>query len=205
MTNFDWAKLGFKLTGLWFMVSAVTSAANLASILGRPEVTGIAFSLLRPLTGGLIGLLIWMNSERLASSIFPTTVAAENLLARSQQEQLFALAISIFGVVFVMEAIPTLVYNATLFVVSRSGVYRSAFGFVSEGEQSRIWSATAEAGILAAFARTLIGRSMTAGTVGKPALDLVDRIASHYRPDYLQILYQPAIIRGQTYKSPKFF
>ena len=62
-----------------------------------------------------------------------------------------------------MEAIPTLVYNATLFVVSRSGVYRSAFGFVSEGEQSRIWSATAEANVLAAFARTLIGFGLLLG------------------------------------------
>src|SRR5262245_44993983 len=132
MTNLDWAKLGVKLMGLWFMVSAVVSAANLASILERPEVRGIAFSLLYPLTRGLIGLLIWVKSERLAFSIFPTAVAADNLVSQSQQEWLLALAISIIGIVFVVDAIPTLVYNATLFVASRSTDYRSAFGFVPD-------------------------------------------------------------------------
>src|SRR5262245_14617406 len=128
MTNLDWAKLGSKLMGLWLMLSAVTSAANLAGILGQPGVTGIAFSLLHPLTRGLIGLLIWINSERLASSIFPTTVPAENLPAQSHQEQVFALAISIIGVVLLADAIPSFVYSAALFIASRSSGYRSAFG-----------------------------------------------------------------------------
>jgi hypothetical protein len=136
---------------------------QLASILGRPEVTVIAFSLLYPLTRGLIGVLIWVKSERLAFSIFPTTVAADNLVAQSQQEWLLSLAISIIGFVFVVEAIPTLVYNATLFVVSHSSAYRSTFGFVPEAEQRRIWSTTAEASVLAAFARILIGFGLLLG------------------------------------------
>jgi hypothetical protein len=181
MTNLDWAKLGVKLLGLWFMVSAVTSAANLASILGRPEVTGVAFSLLYPLTRGLIGLLIWFKSERIAFSIFPTPVTADNVVAQSQQEWLLALAISIIGIVFVVEAIPTLVYNATLFVASRSGAYRSAFGFVAEAEQGRIWGVTAKASVLAAFARTLIGFGLLLGPARLADLVTALRGAEHSR------------------------
>jgi hypothetical protein len=111
-------------------------------------------------------LSIWVKSERLALAIFPTTVAAENLLAESQQAQLFALAVSIIGITMIAEAIPALVYNAGLFLVSRNDAYSSVFGFGAYGQNEplRIWSVTATASVLAAFVRALIGFGLLLGT-----------------------------------------
>jgi hypothetical protein len=157
MTNLDWAKLGFKLIGFWFMVTAVSMAANVATLIGQPAVTGIALSMLYPATRALIGILIWMYSDRLALSIFPMTAAGQNVVGQSQQEQLFALAISIIGIGLLVDSIPTFLYDLTLFIASRSGEYRSAFGFVPEPSGPRIWNATAEASLVSALVRTLIG------------------------------------------------
>ena len=138
MTNLDWAKLGFKLVGFWFMVTAVSMAANVATLIGQPAVTGIALSMLYPVTRALIGILIWMYSDRLALSIFPTTATGQNVVGQSQQEQLFALAISIIGIGLLVDSIPTFLYDLTLFIASRSGEYRSAL-VLSRSHQVRVF------------------------------------------------------------------
>src|SRR5262245_20248617 len=90
MTNFDWAKLGVKLIGLWAMTSSLRSISNVVEAFyinqsSMPMPFAVAASTLSPVTGALIGLYLWNRSDRLASSIFPRVSPIEGSVVEDKE------------------------------------------------------------------------------------------------------------------------
>jgi len=164
MTNFDWATLGVKLIGLWTMISSLRSLTNVveAFFINRsslPVPLALAVSALSPLATALVGLYLWFRSDRLASSIFPRVSALESSSA-NDQEHLLPVALSLVGVWLVSEAIPTLVYNISLSIITLAPAYQSVFG--PSYRPSSI-TATAKANTIAALVRAFIGFGLLLG------------------------------------------
>jgi hypothetical protein len=165
VTNIDCAKLGVKLIGLWAMISSSRSVTNVVEAVyinrssGMPMPFGLAVAALTPLAMGLIGLYLWIHSDRLASSIFPTATAVES--SAEGLERLLPLALSLMGVWLVSVAIPTLVYNIALSLFSLAPAYQSVFGRIY---QSPVMTVTAKANIVAALVRAFIGFGLLLGS-----------------------------------------
>jgi len=135
MTNFDWAKLSVKLMGLWVLSSAFRSVTNVAEAFYINERTmlwpsNLAFSALSPLALSLIGLYLWIRGDLIASSIFPEVKPVEASGAEDQ-ERLLPLALSLMGVWFVSEAIPTVLFYISVagisFSLANQGVLRPGY------------------------------------------------------------------------------
>jgi hypothetical protein len=164
MTNFDWAKLGVKLIGLWVLISSLRSVPNVVEAVhinrsSMPLPFALAVAALNPLVAGLIGLYLWIRSDRLASSIFPRVSAVESP-GTEEPDRLVPLALSLMGVWFVSGSIPTLVYNISLSVISLAPAHQSVFG---TSYLPPAMTATAKANIIAALVRALIGFSLLLG------------------------------------------
>jgi len=166
MTNLDWAKLGVKLIGLWAMISSLRSLTNVVEAIyinrsgGMPWPLAVAVSALSPVATGLTGLYLWRNSDRLASSIFPRVGEAESSGAEGQ-ERLLPLALSLTGIWLVSEAIPTLVFNISLSILTLVPTQRSVFGPIY---QTPVMSVTAKANTIAALVRAFIGFGLIVGS-----------------------------------------
>lgn len=166
MTNRDVALLAFKLLGLWLIASAAIGVAGLPYY-WEPQFEGIRstavlFALLPVLVRVGIGVLIWFSADWFAARIFPDESPQPTSFDALRGEPLFALALSIFGVFFVCDALPMVVYGIALFTQSLSAGSSLLAG--SEVEQQRlIWNATAKADVTAAVARLLIGLALLAG------------------------------------------
>jgi hypothetical protein len=165
MTSFDWAKLGVKLMGLWAMISSLRWVTNVVEAVyinrssGMPVPFTIVVSALSALATGLIGLYLWNCSDRLASSMFPTVSAVESYVAEDQ-ERLLPLALSLIGIWLVSQAIPTLVYNISLSILSLTPAQKSVFGPIN---QSPVITVTAKANIIEALVRAFIGFGLLLG------------------------------------------
>ena len=163
MNNRDAAKLGFRLLGLWFMANAALAVAGLPYYWDPrwEEVRAITVfaALLPALVAVGIGVPIWFSAEWFAARTFPEGGGDES--GRLRGDALFALALSIIGVLFVCESLPILVNGLALFVQSRS------FGTSVLGPnpdlQSRVWHAGAKANVASGVARLLIGGALIAG------------------------------------------
>src|SRR5262245_25929160 len=129
------------------MISSSRSVTNVVEAVyinrssGMSMPFGLAVAALTPLAMGLIGLYLWIRSDRLASSIFPTVSAVESSGAEDL-ERLLPLALSLMGVWLVSVAIPTLVSNIALSLYSLVPSYQSVFGPIY---QSPVMTVTAKA------------------------------------------------------------
>ena len=164
MTNFDWAKLGIKLIGLWAMISSLRSVTNVVEAFyinrsSMPMPLAFAVAALNPIVAGLIGLYLWIRSHRLASSIFPRVSAVESSAAEDQA-RLLPLALSLMGIWLVAGAIPTLVYNISLSILSLTPPQQSVFG---PTYLPPVMTLTAKANIIAALVRVFIGFGLLLG------------------------------------------
>ena len=81
----------------------------------------VFFSLLPALVAVGIGVPVWFSADWFATRVFPGESPTPLSLDRLRGEPLFALALSIFGVLFVCEALPALVNGIALFVQGREG------------------------------------------------------------------------------------
>ena len=166
MTNFDCAKLGVKLIGLWAMISSSRSVTNVVEAVyinrssGMPMPFGLAVAALTPLAIGLIGLYLWIQSDRLASSIFPTVTAIESPGAEDQV-RLLHLALSLMGVWLVSVAIATLAYSVSFSIFRLVPSRQSVFGPIYE---SPVMTDTSNANIIAGLVRAFIGLGLILGS-----------------------------------------
>jgi hypothetical protein len=164
MTNFDWAKLGVKLTGLWLMISSLRSVTNVIEAVyinrpgGMPIPFALAVSALSPLAAGLIGLYLWLRTDVLASSIFPRASELDRSSVEDQ-EHWVPVALSLMGIWLVTEAIPTLVHSIALSIFSLPSASQSVFGPIDPAPIMR----RAKADSLAALARAFIGVGLILG------------------------------------------
>jgi hypothetical protein len=120
----------------------------------------VAVSALSPVATGLTGFYLWRNSDRLASSIFPSVREVEGSGAEDQ-ERLLTLALSLTGIWLVSEAIPTLVFNISLSILNLVPAQRSVFGPIY---QTPVMSVTAKANTIAALVRAFIGFGLVVGS-----------------------------------------
>jgi len=165
VTNFDCAKLGVKLIGLWAIISSSGSVTNVieAIYVNRSSTRmpfAIAVAALTPLALVLIGLYLWIRSDRLASSIFPTVTAIGSPGAEDQV-RLLHLALALMGVWFISVAIATLAYNVSFFVFRLVPSHQSVFGPIYE---SPVMTDTSNANIIAALVRAFIGLGLIFGS-----------------------------------------
>lgn len=165
MNNFDWAKLGIKLMGLWAIISFFRSSTNVieAIYLNRssmPLPFAIGVSALNPLAAGLIGLYLWICSDQLASSIFPRVSAAQNSHLKDQ-ERLLPLALSLMGIWLVSAAIPALAYNISFTILSLTPARESVIGPIY---QSTGMIVKVKADAIAALASGFIGFGLVLGS-----------------------------------------
>jgi len=165
VTNFDFAKLGVKLIGLWAMISASGSVTNVieAIFINRSSTQmpfAIAVAALTPLALVLTGLYLWIRSDRLASSIFPTVTAIESPGA-VDQVRLLHLALSLMGVWLVSVAIATLAYSVSFSIFRLVPSRQSVFGPIYE---SPVMTDTSNANIIAGLVRAFIGLGLILGS-----------------------------------------
>ena len=105
---------------------------------------------------------MWLNAESLAARTFPATAGVS--VDRLQGDKIFALALSVIGVLLAVEAIPILASSLALFGKSRQG-FTSVLGTLpsSESQRSLIWTASAKATAAAGLVRLAIGLILLAG------------------------------------------
>jgi hypothetical protein len=166
MTNRGVALLGFKVLGLWLMASAAIMASGIPYYWEEPQfrdVRGITiyFVLAPALVAMGIGVPIWFSAEWFAGRLFPDESTERPSLGPLRTEPLFALALSIIGVLFVCEALPAAVNALSLFLQSRS-IGSSAIG-PDLDQRYILWNAATKANVTAAVARLLIGLGLLAG------------------------------------------
>jgi hypothetical protein len=167
VTNRDSAILGYRVLAIWLLATAIIGAANVPYFFDSQfeHVRGlsIAFVLLPSVVGFVIGGLVWLESESLAAGSFPR-LGEPNAHHGLQAEQLFALALSVIGVLLVVEAIPAVVNGLTLWGISRQS-WNTILGpeRYSDDQRSLIWGAAAKANTVAAAVRLLIGLGLILG------------------------------------------
>ncbi len=178
MSSRDLAVLAFKLLAVWFAATGVTGLGNVPYIWQADRnvevrLAGIAGLLFPMLLWGVVGALLWINAEGLATRVFgahPADVAA-NVFGdgpadaaprdRIEMQPLFALALAVIGVLMIVEAAPMLVYGATVFVHSRQAG-SSVLG-PDPTQRALLWDAAAQANFAAACTRFVIGVALLAG------------------------------------------
>lgn len=175
MRTLDLAVLAFRLLGVWFAVSGITGLGNLpyvwesGSDYGTRRV-GVGFVALPSLLTLAAGALLWLQARALAARVFadaadpvagvPGDATATSLDGGLRAQPLFALCLSVIGVLMVTEATPPLAYGLSMFVQSRrtGGVLgHDAY------QQALLWNAAAKANVTAALVRFLIGVGLLAG------------------------------------------
>jgi hypothetical protein len=176
----DCAVLAFKLMGVWFAAGGVIGATNIpyywqsqrAEAMVRVALLGAAFPILFAL---VVGALLWMNAEGLATRVFgqdPALLAArvfgedegaEPSVRRDRvaSHPLFALALAVVGVLLLTEAVPQLVYALATYLRSRQT--GSAMFGPDPAQQALIWDAAARANLASAVTRFVIGVALLAG------------------------------------------
>lgn len=175
----DWAGLAFKVLGLWLAASGVIGLANIPYVwqMGpidqtqRAAVLATAFPSLLSL---VVGALVWLNASglaaravgedpaQLAARVFGDGTADSTAAPRPLATQpLFALALAVIGVLLIVEAVPLIVYSATMFVRSRQAG-TAIFG-PDLAQRALIWDAAQKASLAAACTRLLIGAALLAG------------------------------------------
>ena len=174
----DWAILAFKVMAVWFAASGVVGFANVpftwASFrVGDMVGFAIVAALFPAMLSLVVGALVWINAEGLATRVFgeaPAVVAAQVFgdgpadavpSPGIETQPLFALALTVIGVLLMVEAVPTIVHALALFVRSRQ-TGSSIFG-PDLGQQALIWDATAKANLAGACTRLVIGVALLAG------------------------------------------
>lgn len=165
MTNHGVARLAFKLVGLWLMASTAIGVAGIpyywSSGFEKADRMTVFFSLLPALVAVGIGVPVWFSADWFAARVFPDESPTPLSLDRLRGEPLFALALSILGVLFVCEALPALVNGIALFVQGREA--GSSILGTDVDRQRLVWSAAAKAAVSAGLARLLIGLGLLAG------------------------------------------
>jgi hypothetical protein len=174
----DWAVLAFKSMGVWFAASGVVGFANIPFFWASSralEVGSVAIlaTVFPTMLSVVVGALVWINAEGLATRVFgeePAVVAARVFgdgpadaapAPAIETQPLFSLALSVIGVLLLVEAVPTIVHGLTLFVRSRQAG-TALFG-PDLAQQALIWSATAQANLAASCTRLVIGVALLAG------------------------------------------
>lgn len=201
----DCAILAFKLVGLWFAAIGVVSFGGMPVVWQQfareASFAGVAtLASAVPGTMSLVmGALIWMNAERLATHVFghdPAMIAARVFGEEAdaaprkpvalQAHPLFALALAVIGVLLVVEAVPQLVYSLAIFVRSRQA------GGILGPDPTRsalLWDANAQGHLAAAATRLLIGLALLAGPTrlaaiyGRVRKDMRGTLADEARAD----------------------
>jgi len=179
MSARDLAVLAFKLLGLWFAASGIVGFANMPYLwqsggsddVQRIAVVAMAFPSLLSL---VLGALVWVNAGGLATRVFggdPAELAERVFGAGTAapsprtggvgMQPLFALALSVIGVLMVVEAVPMIVYGATTFVSSRQA--GSAIFGPDPAQRALIWNAVAKSNLAAACTRFVVGVALLAG------------------------------------------
>jgi hypothetical protein len=164
MSNRDAAKLGFRLLGLWFMANAVVAVAGLPYYWDpqweNVRKTTVFMTVLPALVAVGIGVPVWLSADWFAARTFPEDKGGAGL-GRLRVQPLFALALTIIGVLLICESLPILVNGMALFIQSRS-FGRTVLG-PNPDLQSQLWHAGAKANVAAGVARLLIGAALVAG------------------------------------------
>ena len=165
MTNRDFACLSFRLLGLWLVAQAAIGMSTIPYF-WEPQFEGVRslsvlLTMLPVVVSVAIGVPVWMNATWLAVRVFPDESSEPLDFSRLRQEPLFALALSIIGVLFVCESIPVVTNGIALFAQSRM-TGSSVLGPDLE-QQQLIWSAAAKANALAGVARLGVGLGLLAG------------------------------------------
>jgi hypothetical protein len=173
MTNRDVALLAFKVVGLWLVATAALSVAGIPCWWWDPSLeevraTTVLFTLLPAVVAVGIGVPVWFGADWLAARIFPAASPAPTRQDRPRAEPLFALALSTIGVLFICEAVPTLVNAVALFGQSRH-LGRTVLGDDID-QQRLLWNETAKANATAGVARLVIGIALLAGPARLSAL-----------------------------------
>jgi hypothetical protein len=163
VTNRDCAVLAFKLSGLWWIVTALVAAASLPAF-WDPSFQGVArFSVFATLLPAVVsfgvGYAAWFAAPWLSMQVF-SEGSASAPAPELRAEPLFAVALSVLGVAFIAEALPVAVNGIALYYQSRA-----AGGFLgpTEAEQRMIWTTAAKANVAAGVARLVIGMTLLAG------------------------------------------
>ena len=171
------AVLAFKLLGVWFAAGGVTGVGGVPFLWRSDHSTvvqtvGLLALLFPAALSVVVGALLWLNAEWLATRVFgpnPAEVAATVFgdgaadagpPERIEMQPLFALALSVIGVLMLAEAVPMLVYAATTFVSSRQ---TSSILGPDPAQRALVWDAGAKANLAAAFTRLVVGLSLLAG------------------------------------------
>jgi hypothetical protein len=174
----DWAVLAFKVMAVWFAASGVVGFANVPFAWASSramDMVGVAVgaTVFPSMLSLVVGALVWINAGGLATRVFgeePTVVASRVFgdgppdvapAPGIETQSLFALALSVIGVLLTAEAVPTIVHGLTLFVRSRQT--GSAIFGPDLGQQALIWDATAKANLAAACTRLVLGVALLAG------------------------------------------
>jgi hypothetical protein len=164
MSNRDAAKLGFRLLGLWFMANAAVAVAGIPYYWDpqweNVQAITVFTTVLPALVAVGIGVPVWLSADWFAARTFPDGAGGVGG-GRLRGEPLFALALTIIGMLLICESLPILVNGMALFIQSRS-FGRTVLG-PNPDLQSQLWHAGAKASVAAGVARLLIGAALLAG------------------------------------------
>ena len=166
MTNRDAAVLAFKVLGVWLIAGGILLWASTLVAYGylSPSVAAEVLrtrpstflTLLPSVMRVAVGVIAWRGSGWLAARTFPNDQGP--ILAPLRGDRLLAVALSVIGVLLIVEALPSLANSLTLFGISRedsTSVLRSVGR--SEADRALIWGATAKANTVASVVRLAIG------------------------------------------------
>ena len=178
MTTVECAVLAFKLLAVWVTANGLIGMAHVPAFWTTDQAVGFrgaaTVAAAFPLTLSIVlGGLVWLNASWLAARVF---VDPEDLAARvfgdgpedppvprgvARLEPFFALAVSVIGVLMVVEAAPPIIQGTTLFALSRRA--GSAVLGPDPEQRAALWNAVAMADYAGAWTRLLIGVAMLAG------------------------------------------
>jgi hypothetical protein len=176
MRRQDWAVLAFKMIGAAFAAYGLIALGNLPSFF-TPHESGVELPSWAPLFALLpawmmvgVGGAFWVGAPSLAARVFkdaPPPDFAEPLDVNGTLQ----LALALLGTYFVLDAIPLFVQSAGLYI------YSQRIGALALGDdpqrQSAVFGATAQASLIAAGAREVVGWALILNRA---------RLAAHLKP-----------------------
>lgn len=164
MSSRQWAVLGFKLTGLWLIASALVTVAGVPYFWSSTfdEVRGLTvlWAVLPALVAIGLGVPIFFSADWFAGRLFSHETSTERQAAMAP-EQTFGLALAIMGAFLLCEAIPGLVNAAALVFFG----YRATSGVlgVNQGAREVLWDAGVKAGLASTVTQLLLGVALLLG------------------------------------------